>query len=342
MRRRDALIVGAGPAGSVTALLLARAGWDVLLLDAHDFPRAKPCGDCISPGANRLLRQLGVWKDIENAHPARLKAWRLASPGGAFSAAFADDVSLALPRSQLDTILLNAARAAGAEIRTGVRVRQLLRDSERVVGVLAENVPIEARIIIGADGLRSRTARQLNAYARPPRVRKFSLTAHPSGVRHTRATGEMHVLADACLGIAPVSDDAEPLCNVTVVLRSGTQQGLGAHDLLRSALCRFGRDDIAERISDDDPVLTSGPFDWPVRQVVFEGAALVGDAAGYFDPFTGQGIYSAIAGAHALADALAGALHSTYVSARSLQAYGAAHSRVLRATHRVQHVVDYV
>lgn len=342
MTTTDAIIVGAGPAGSVTALLLARAGWHVLLLDAREFPRAKPCGDCISPGANGLLRSLGVWDELLAAGAARLDAWRLASGPSAFAAGFSGDVSLALPRERLDAILLAAARRAGAEVRTGVPVHQLIQSGSRVSGVVATSLHRSARIVIGADGLRSRTARLLHAYKRRPRTRKLSLTAHLRAVHHVSGTGEMHVLADACLGIAPVTVDPDPLCNVTVVLKSGTQPGSGRHELMRTALRRFGRDDIAELISDREPIMASGPFDWPTRRVIFDGAALVGDAAGYFDPFTGQGIYQAIAGAHLLAEVVDAALHQRRVDTVHLAPYASAHRQLLAGSRRVQRLIDVV
>ena len=114
----DAVIVGAGPAGSATALLLARAGHEVLLLDRRDFPRAKPCGDCLSPEAARVLDRLGLLADVLAARPARLRGWRIISPAGhAFGATFAFaangdprvETAISLRREILDAVLLAGA-----------------------------------------------------------------------------------------------------------------------------------------------------------------------------------------------------------------------------------------
>jgi len=338
----DAVIVGAGPAGSATALLLARAGFDVLLLDAREFPRPKPCGDCISPGANRLLRNLGVWDEILAQGPAVLGGWQLSCANTCFSAQFQNDISLAISRERLDAVLLRHARAAGVEVRTGTRVRRLVRSANTITGVATDHAEFRARVTIGADGLRSCVARELRAYTRTARIRKLSLTAHLRAIRHTTGVGEMHVHDNACLGIAPVENCDDALCNVTVVLRSGAHERGRPHDMMRAALRRMQRPDIAERVENHSQVLASGPFDWPVRRVWFDGAALVGDAAGYFDPFTGQGIYQALAGAHMLADAVQRTLRQGTVHQGGLMKYGAAHRQLTRSARHVQHMVDYV
>ena len=352
---RDVVVVGAGPAGSVSALLLARAGFDVVLLDRSEFPRPKACGDCLSPGANVILQRLGLWPAVLAAQPGRLHGWQLsAAADAAFSALFAASsstaapVSLALERARFDAILRQAAQAAGVEVRTGVRVNKLLRGADgRVLGVTAtasgRPVDIPAQLTIGTDGLRSTVARLLQAYQRPPRLRKFSLTTHVRGVSNVTSLGEMHVRGKACLGIAPVETSADPLCNVTVVLPHDEHApAQGAHALMRSALQRFETRDLSHLIRDDVAILASGPFDWPVRRTAFDGALLAGDAAGYFDPFTGQGIYQALAGAELLGEHAAHMLLQPATRARDRRWYMQRQRALVAPARRVQHVVDFV
>ena len=349
MTHADVVVVGSGPAGATTALLLARAGHDVLLLERYPFPREKPCGDCLSPGANAILRRLGVFDDVLRAAPAQLRGWKLVAPGGAqFGVEFAeitstDDYSLAIRRAVFDAILQDRARAEGVRIAHGVHVRGLLRDGAgAVTGVRGsyEGAEVEctARVVIGADGLRSVVARQLSAHARPPRLRKASFTLH-TRLKSELRVGEMRLAPGACLGIAPIDDQPAGMHNITLVLHENALDGhVGPRAIVTAGLERFG---VAAQVN-GDRILASGPFDWPVRNVAFDGAALVGDAAGYYDPFTGQGIYQALAGAEALADSLDDALRNGDVTSASLKPYAEAHQRQRTHAKRLQQIIEFV
>lgn len=315
------IIVGAGPAGSITALLLARRGIPVLLLDRAAFPRPKPCGDCLSAAATGLLRRVGLLDDVLAAGATEIGHWRIIAPDGTPAVGgFGDAMALSLERQRLDAVLLDAAIAAGAGFRHA-QVTDLVVREGRVRGVLTLDGgegrrAVEAPLVVGADGLRSIVARRLNLVQRRPRLRKVSLTAHlpaPPGTRptvpHGTLHGEMHVTPDGCIGYAPAGQGR---VNVTLVVTTDAARDLGTlgpadffRDRLRHVPGLRDRLDASLEALDEDAILASGPFDVPVRRPVFRGGALVGDAAGYYDPFTGQGIYQAMAAAELLARAVA-------------------------------------
>lgn len=344
----DVVVVGAGPAGAVTALLLARAGVDVLLLDRAAFPRPKPCGDCLSAGATALLSRFELLDRVRDAGAAEIERWDIVAPdGGVATGRFPDRPALALERRRLDAALLDAAREHGARFRRAQVTGLRRRADGRVSGVVVragEAVP--ARLVVGADGLRSVVARQLGAIRRAPRLRKVSLTAHvPAGPGTPMRHGEMHVLDGGCIGFAPAGPDR---CNLTLVVHDDH-----AHELRRLGPEPFFRrwleraPSLRDRLSGVElgPLLASGPFDWPVRSPIAPGAALVGDAAGYYDPFTGQGIYQAMAAAELLADAVAPALAAAGSDAaldRGLRSYRRAKRRLTRPARRVQRLVEAV
>lgn len=361
----DAAIVGAGPAGSTLALLLARAGCDVVLIDRATFPRPKPCGDCLSAAAARLLARLGLLDTVQALAPAHLAGWRIYGPRAACFAAAFDALGdpdplvhtgLALPREHLDAALLAAAASAGATVRCGWTATELQRAGAAVSGVRLRvhgggDATVQARITVGADGLRSRIARRLDALRRPPRVRKLSFTTHVARASGGDWYGEMHVGDGICAGFAPVSA-AGDCWNLTLVADADRfgQAARAPRAFFRTALASLPV--LAGLDLEPAELLASGPFDSPTRRTTFDGAVLLGDAAGYFDPFTGQGMYQALAGAEQLARVLVPLLRPAHsppgdrspapVSARQLQPYARAHRALTRGPKRVQRLIHYV
>jgi flavin-dependent dehydrogenase len=306
--------VGAGPAGSTTALLLARAGVSVLLLDRARFPRDKPCSEYLSPATTDVLERLGggILAAVERTTHARLYGMKVVSPGGAamvgrFRGA-SRPYSFAVPRTSFDAILLAAAARAGARVREGTSVEDLVWDRGAVAGVVArsrdgQRATYRARIVIGADGLRSVVARRLGLVRTSP-PRRFAFTAHVADVGGVDELGELHVSDRGYVGLGPVGAG---ITTVALVLPLRVVRGSGRDHRSEfvAELNRFpglaGRFDARRLVRG---VLTTGPFAQWARVAALPGALLVGDAADFFDPFTGQGIHTALRGAELVAESL--------------------------------------
>jgi len=340
-----AVIVGGGPAGAAMAIRLARLGHEVLLLDRDEFPRPKPCGECLSPAAVRELDDLGLLPLVLALPHQRLAGWKISAPSGrGFDGSFpSPHFGVAVQRSLLDHLLLREASRAGVQVCCGERVADLLWAGSRVVGVRTgtdeAGQEIHARLVVGADGLRSVVVRRLGLIRRQPRLKKLALTAHVRGDGAPLERGELHVLPDGCIGIASVGGG---LSNLTVVLSSGqfaAEVAGGRDEFFDQILAGHPRFASLQR---QDDVLATGPFDWPVRSAVADGAILIGDAAGYYDPFTGQGVFRALRGAAIAAKHVDPALNAGYPAMADLAGYERERRRAFAAGERLQHLIEAV
>lgn len=328
------IVVGAGPAGSSTAWHLAQRGIDVLMLDRARFPRDKVCAEYLSPQASRILTSMGAMDAIEAAGAAHLSGMRVRAPNGSemqgdFAARHGfqgfRDSGLAVRRTVLDAELVRRAQSAGARLMERVRVTDVERDADgRVTGVTtldgdSTTRTLRAPLVIGADGLRSVIGRRLDLTRVSRFPRRIALVAHYRNVAGITATGEMHVERDGYVGIADVGNGVTTVALVVPARRvkdASNDRAAFFEEWLASKPQLASRFADAQRI---DMVRATGPFASSTRQAWLPGAALVGDAADFFDPFTGEGVYSALRGGELLAPFAADA-----VAARTPPAHDAA------------------
>jgi geranylgeranyl reductase family protein len=347
----DVLIVGAGPAGASLAARLARAGVRVTVLDRACFPRHKPCAEYLSPGTVRLLHNLGAGAHVEAVAKARLHGFIVQAHGyaemrGDFARARgwgdAPGYGLGISRAVMDTILVELAREAGADVRERVHVTGVLREGGRVTGVQARTKSgiqeFRAPLVVGADGVTGVVGRRLEMVALRPGMRRLSLVAHLRGIRGLGEYGEMHVGHDGYCGVAPLGDG---VANVAMVLRAGgaSRSGRALEVVFRDALERFG--ELARRASGAElvrPVLRTGPLSYWARAMVTDGVLLAGDAGGFYDPFTGQGVYKALRSAELAAPVILSALGAGDVSRARLLPY----ERARRAEFRGPLAVEWL
>lgn len=306
----DVLVIGAGPAGSACAATLAAAGWSVCLVDQHDFPREKVCGDGLIPDAHAALRRLGVLDEVM-AHAQPVRHVRCVAPrGGQIDV---PGTLAVLPRRVLDTLLVAHAQRQGAQLATPLKFDAVLEENGRVVGarlrqgqarpevrarwvVLATGAGVQPLVAAGLCTRRTPSGIALRGHVRNPAL---------SG-RHTT----MDVVWDRALRpgygwIFPCGDDT---WNIGV--GAFFRQGQAADANLRQMFDNFTRVYAPARALMDGGTLQGDLKGAPLR-CTLEGAhsgrpglIATGETLGSTYDFTGEGIGKALETGLMAADAL--------------------------------------
>lgn len=349
----DVIVVGGGPAGSATAMLLAARGLKVTLLDRARFPREKACSEFMSPATTEVLQRLGVLQDLERESSARPTSLRIVADGGhtlvgSFASAPVSpwrSFGLSLRRDRLDARLLGAASDAGVRVHQGWIVNGLFRELSTAVRVTArgsdgQERTLHAPVVVGADGLRSIVARAAGKVTRGRR--RVAFVAHLAGVTDCApGLAEMHVSGGGYVGLNPIGAG---LVNAAVVVPvRGARQARGrADEFLLASLRQVP--ELEPRLRHariERRTMVTGPFAQHARKVVADGLALVGDAAEFHDPFTGDGIHMALRGAEMLAPLIDSALERGEVSSRALAPYSRARRNAFAGKRAVERLLSF-
>jgi len=332
--RADVIVVGAGPAGAATAILLAERGLAVTVLDRARFPRPKLCGEYVSPEALRILDRLGALKALDAASAQHLAGMRITAPDGTVLVGRYRDVgpwrpyrghALAVSREILDGVLADRLRVLPVDFREEVCVTDVIVENGRVVGVRTRGggdraQSLRAPLVVAADGRASVIAHRLGCRA-PHRLRRMALATYISGVKDCRDHGEIFIDPPDYSILNPIAPDRINLS--LVVPLADAAPWSGRLETFFTARVKHLRH-LAPRVAGarlEAPVEAMGPLAYRVFAPRVGGVLLVGDAAGFYDPFTGEGIFSALRGAELAAETVARALDAGDVSARALAGY---------------------
>ncbi|HVS32740.1 MAG TPA: NAD(P)/FAD-dependent oxidoreductase [Thermoanaerobaculia bacterium] len=289
----DVAIIGAGPAGSTLAALLARRGMSVALVDRDRFPRDKLCGEFLSYDALPILERLGVLEELDRRGAPLIDRCRVVGRSRSYEFGFPHPAR-GVSRLLLDELLENAAVAAGAHDFTGQQATGLGPGTS----VALEDGMLSAKVIAGAWGRWGRFDAQLKRqFVHDRSHRHFGFKRHYSNGARVSSPAPilLYSFTRGYLGVNPIESDLTNLCGLVHASRLTNHKG------------RW--DAFVEAIREEDPqldalygtlqpaqdnFLSSEPVIFRARSPVEDGVIMVGDASGIVDPLTGNGMAMAI------------------------------------------------
>ena len=320
----DVIIVGAGPGGCSAAICLARRGYDVLLLEKERFPRGKVCGDGISPPALEALERLGILPEIKQNNPWKIEGVELSSPAGlSVTAPFSHlkgpyPFGLVMPRREFDFLVFQQARKySNIEILDNWEVKDFIGQNGLIKGVKAQSggqkEEFFSKVLVGADGAYSMVARKIVSWKKNLQQGAFGIRAYFRGVKGTTHRIEIHCHRSLLPGYGWVFPTGEDSANVGVGIAARHLEEKNIRDLFQTFVEgnpfvkeRLGGARMVENSLQGGPIPLGSPFQRRSRRNVL----LVGDAGGFTDVLTGEGIYFALRGGECAAEAIHSALSS--------------------------------
>lgn len=335
----DVVVVGASVAGCAVALRLARRGHRVIVVDRAVFPRDKPCGEGILPHGVEELRALGLYERVAPlGRPFHGIGYHV--DGFAAVGRFPTGAGLGVRRLALDAALQDGVREAGVDLRLGVSAAEPIVDALGVT-LPTDAGPVRARLLIGADGLHSQIRRSIGAHVREVGEPRFGARWHVA----VRADVPVHDVVDVHLCdrfevyVTPVGGrvvNLAVLCGRDVSRTFGGDLPGALARLVRTVPELAGTLDGAEDVS---IAAMAGPLRQTARALVSDRVLLVGDAAGFVDAITGEGMSLALVGARFAAETASRALEVDRLGAVELATYEVAQRRAARDLARFTDLV---
>ena len=318
------MVVGAGPCGCAAGIVLARAGADVCIVDRAHFPRDKVCGDAVSNDGMQLLEQLGARAAVESGPHAVVRRAAAVLPDGTRIAREYERPGYIVPRYHLDDCLRLALEESGARLLQECKVASLTRDGARVVGAEGPSLSWRAELVIAADGYGSVGLPAVGKSGpRGPHL-GVSATAYYRNVDFPDGPEVADHFFDRELpyGYAWIFPAVDGVSNLGVYLRSDAYAKTGKK--LRELLDEF-LERQAARLRSAEPVGRVRTWSLPIAPrpipVSAPGLLLAGDAGGFIDPLSGEGIWQALHTGILAGEVAAGALQRGELSAALQRRY---------------------
>jgi len=339
----DCVVIGGGPAGSTVGALVAEAGFSTLILEREWFPRPH-VGESLMPETYWVFERLGVLDKLRASAYPRKVGVQFVSRSGRESQPFLFrthdprecSVTWHVDRGEFDQLLFDNAAEKGADCRCGARVRDIVFEGDRAVGVVVQAAPsdnnavtktISAKVVVDATGQRGLISSKLGIRRVNPQLRKAAIWGHfRGGTRDTSGGGVKTIIlhTDSKQAWFWYIPQAEDLVSVGVV--ADHDYLLKGEETVQEVFARqrANCDAIDQRLVDAhlvDELMVDKEFSYTTDRAAGDGWVLVGDAWGFIDPIYSSGVYFALKSGELAADSIAKALEVGDTSACQLGAW---------------------
>lgn len=287
MKKYDAVIIGAGPAGAACAIALARQNLKIALLEKREFPLTKACGEGILPPGVDHLKELGVLKYIDKQQCHSITGIRYSINNSSADSSFNEGLGLGINRSILSQAFFNTVKEYSNIHLIKANFSNFIYPK---VSFIKDNheQSIESNFLVGADGLRSPLRKVLGIKSKKPKFKRWAMTAHMAIKPWTNLV-EIYLNNFVEAYITPTGPEE---INIVLMWAPADFSPAKGPELFFSLLQNFP--ELYKRLAGQNlshKAHAIGPFHHRVRDFFIDNhAALVGDAAGYIDPLTGEGI----------------------------------------------------
>lgn len=301
--RYDVAIAGGGLAGLAASIELAQLGYKVVLLEKKQYPFHRVCGEYISEESRPYLERLGI--PVRRTELPLIRHLEVSAPNGSQLETDLDSGGFGISRFLLDSLLASQARAAGVEIREGVKVQDIFWE-EGYSRILTDEMPLTATLAIGSYGKRSNLDirwKRPFAAAKSGRLQQFIAVKYHVRYAHDRSTIALHNFQQGYCGISAIEDGLSCLCYLTTAANlaaSGNSipameaRVLAQNPHLKRILAE------AERVWPEP--LSISQVSFARKSLIENHVLLVGDAAGMIPPLCGNGMSMALRGSQLLVE----------------------------------------
>lgn len=315
MDKFDVIIAGGGPAGTSAAIHLARGGVRVLLVEQKKFPRAKLCGEFISPECQSHFQALGVAEAITHSEPATIANTVFYSARGRHVAVpsrwFNGSHALGLSRAAMDDLLLRRALDCGVDVLEGASITEPLINKDEVHGV---KLKVEGReqqygapVTIDATGRARILAKKLQSGEPKSKAKLVAFKAHFRNARVAPNTCEIYFYPDGYGGLSTVEREVSNLCFI-ISAAQVKRHGSDPETVMRRMLMKNRRAAYALEHAEQESEWLSASWErfGRRRPNPARGLFAIGDSAAFIDPFTGSGMLMAFESGQLVAEVIVG------------------------------------